>query len=334
MDWLRWWHGTVTDPKFQWVARKSDQGLGNVLAVWAAVLECASNATQCNADATRGNVASFDCNDFDVLLGLDDGCVQRIYDAMIEKKLIQEGRLSQWEARQPKREDSGNPSTGALSSTERSRLRREKQKRDATESNGKQRNAPACTARLDKSREEVNLSVPNGTGDKSPADPDPEKMTKDELWAAGKSILMEAGMPKAQCGTFVGKLVNDYEADIVVEAVRIAVVERPADPASFLKATCQRLKGERTDSGATRGPWFATDESILAKGAELGMHPLAGEAMITFKGRVQAAIDNGGKPVQQASGARITQLPMTHKGIKPEGLNLKALVRSTSGGDP
>lgn len=53
-------------------------------------------------------------------------------------------------------------------------------------------------------------------------------------------------MPKAQCGSYVGKLVKDYGDQIVIDAVRTAVVERPADAASFLKATCQTLAGQRT----------------------------------------------------------------------------------------
>lgn len=86
-------------------------------------------------------------------------------------------------------------------------------------------------------------SVPDGTGGEPPKSA--EDMTKDELWAVGKSLLVQAGMPGTQCGSFVGKLVKDYGDDIVVEAVRSAVIERPADPASFLKACCQRRKGER-----------------------------------------------------------------------------------------
>jgi hypothetical protein len=155
MDWFRWWHGTVTDPKFQWVARRCKQPAANVVSVWACLLECASNATQCNADATRGNVASFDCNVIDVLLGLDDGSVKAIFDAMTEKGLIENGRLTMWDARQPKREDSGNPNTGALSSTERSRLHREKVKREATHATEMQRNATHGNDREDKSREEI-----------------------------------------------------------------------------------------------------------------------------------------------------------------------------------
>lgn len=169
MDWFRWWHGTVTDPKFQWVARKSGQQVASVLAVWAVVLETGSTATQGNADATRGNVASLQCEDWDVALGLDDGAVQSIYNAMVAKGLIEDGRIVAWDARQPKREDGGDPNTGALSSTERSRLHRERKRREATQSNGAQRDATHATdlQRLDKSREEeskpteANASVPS-----------------------------------------------------------------------------------------------------------------------------------------------------------------------------
>jgi hypothetical protein len=70
-------------------------------------------------------------------------------------------------------------------------------------------------------------------------------MTRDELWSAGKSLLTQAGIPAKQCGSFVGKLVKDYGDAVVVEAVRAAVVARPADPAEYLKATCMRAIGQR-----------------------------------------------------------------------------------------
>lgn len=168
MDWFRWWHGTVTDPKFQWVARRCGEKVATVIAVWACLLECASTATQGNADATRGNVASFDCNDYDVLLGLEDGAVRKIFDAMTEKNLIADGRIAGWDGRQPKREDSGNPNTGALSSTERSRLRRERLKREETDATAMQRGATQGNDREEESREEEEDSstdVDDVTGD-------------------------------------------------------------------------------------------------------------------------------------------------------------------------
>jgi len=79
----------------------------------------------------------------------------------------------------------------------------------------------------------------------SSADQMPERMTKDEIWHSGKSLLMQSGMPRSQCGSFLGKLVRDHTAAVVVEAVRAAVVERPADPVSFLAAACKRRPGRR-----------------------------------------------------------------------------------------
>lgn len=87
-------------------------------------------------------------------------------------------------------------------------------------------------------------SVPDGTGGAPPA-MSAEERTKRELWRAGKSLLRDSGLPEAQCGSFVGRLVQDYGDAIVIDAVRAAVVAQPADPAEYLKAACQRMKGER-----------------------------------------------------------------------------------------
>lgn len=83
-------------------------------------------------------------------------------------------------------------------------------------------------------------SAPNGAGGKPPADP-----VKQEIWDAGRSMLLQARMPAKQVGSFLAKLVQDYAAPVVLEAVRAAVREQPADPASYLKACCMRLAGER-----------------------------------------------------------------------------------------
>jgi hypothetical protein len=87
------------------------------------------------------------------------------------------------------------------------------------------------------------ITVPDGTGGmaaKSAAD-----LTKDELWWAGKSLLAQAGIPKPQCGSIVGKLVKDYGDAVVIDAVRAAVVARPADPVEYMKAICMRAVGQR-----------------------------------------------------------------------------------------
>jgi len=85
-----------------------------------------------------------------------------------------------------------------------------------------------------------------------------EVLTKAELWTAGKSLLRTAGMPEAQCGSFVGKLCKDYDDAIVIDAVRETVVHQPADPASFLKSACQRLSGERRPKSSGKHAGFQT----------------------------------------------------------------------------
>ena len=98
MEWFRWYHGVVFDPKFKLVARKSGQPVTAVISVWAALLECASQA-EC-----RGDISSFDCENFDIGFDLPDGACQAIVDALEGKGLIHEGRLSRWEVRQPEPE--------------------------------------------------------------------------------------------------------------------------------------------------------------------------------------------------------------------------------------
>lgn len=99
MDWFRWHHGSVTDPKFQLVAKKAGVKPAEVLAVWACLLEEASQAED------RGNPGTIDFEAIDCLLGLDEGTTERIYQRMAERGLFTaEGRVEAWERRQPKRE--------------------------------------------------------------------------------------------------------------------------------------------------------------------------------------------------------------------------------------
>lgn len=141
MDWLKWWHGTVTDPKFQRVARISGACVADVLAVWACLLECASAVSDapvtacdatcdgcdaCDDDVTRGNVTRFDCDDHDVLLGFADGKTTAIVTAMAARGLIENGRIARWDDRQPNGRESSRKRRD--SSAERTRAYRERMK--------------------------------------------------------------------------------------------------------------------------------------------------------------------------------------------------------------
>ena len=99
IDWFRWHHGSVTDPKFQLVARRSGASLPDVLAVWAYLLEKASAAE------FRGCFGDIDCEAVDCLFGFDDGTTNAILTQMVDRSLIADEFVVAWEKRQPKRED-------------------------------------------------------------------------------------------------------------------------------------------------------------------------------------------------------------------------------------
>lgn len=152
IDWFRWHHGSVSDPKFQLVANKAGARFGDVIAVWAFILEKAS------ADTDRGAIGQLDFETMDFMLGAEAGTTTRILDAMTARGLICGNRITAWEKRQPKREDE--------TANERKRRQREREhelelsghteSRDVTQSH-----APVTHghARGEKRREEINTSA-------------------------------------------------------------------------------------------------------------------------------------------------------------------------------
>ena len=112
MEWLRWYHGACSDSKWQVIARRSGSNVGTVVAVWAALLEHASQ------DEERGSVEGFDPETFDAHYGFADGVCAAVVSAMTDKGMIAEGCIASCAKRQTKDE----------SATERKRLQREREK--------------------------------------------------------------------------------------------------------------------------------------------------------------------------------------------------------------
>lgn len=150
IDWFRWHHGSVTDPKFQLVARKAGASLPEVLAVWAFLLEKASAAD------FRGCFGEVDAEAVDCLFVLSDGTTDAILAAMVDRKLIADQYVVAWEKRQPKREDE--------TAAERKRRQREREHeikvaesvtgRSVTPCHAESRSVPAGHDRGEESREE------------------------------------------------------------------------------------------------------------------------------------------------------------------------------------
>lgn len=99
MEWFRWYHGTVSDPKFAIIAKRSEQPKHVVLSCWSAFLEHASTRKE------RGVLSGIDMEEIAIMLDLEIEQVDSVYQAMVSKNMIQEDRLSNWIKRQPKRED-------------------------------------------------------------------------------------------------------------------------------------------------------------------------------------------------------------------------------------
>lgn len=179
MDWFRWHHGSVSDPKFQLVARRSGASVAEVLAVWASLLEAASTAS------ARGSIGLPDFEAIDCALGLEEGAAARIFAAMEARGLVDgaEQRIVAWDKRQPKRERGDDDG-----STARVRAHREKS-RHATPGNANSDHGTPCNAterqetpRGEERREELTPPVaPSADAEGAappPSEPEPAKAGK------------------------------------------------------------------------------------------------------------------------------------------------------------
>ena len=125
MDWLRLWHDMPNDPKWRTIARVSGQPIALVQAMYVHLLVDASrNVTRGHVTVTKEDIAS--------ALDVTDEQVEAIFEAMQGRVMVGD-ELSGWDGRQPKREDSGNPETGAKSAAQRKRDQRERLKKEAEE---------------------------------------------------------------------------------------------------------------------------------------------------------------------------------------------------------
>lgn len=104
LPWFRWHTGTVTDPKWRVVASRADTSVANVVAVWATILEAASQSEE------RGIVTGWCAEDIAATIGIDPITVDRIWGAM-QGKVLDGQQLTGWAHRQPlrEREDNSTP---------------------------------------------------------------------------------------------------------------------------------------------------------------------------------------------------------------------------------
>lgn len=168
IEWFRSWHGAPTDPKWILIAKRSETQPGIVSAILWALFDHASQNRE-----HRGNVADFDVETYAAFSGFDEATIARVLECLEEKNVIEDGHLSAWEKRQPKREDN---------STERVRQHRNAVKRDETHGN----------ARVDKDKIREEKKEPRASAPVV-ADDYPEDF-REQFWSAYPN---KVGKPKA-----------------------------------------------------------------------------------------------------------------------------------------
>src|ERR1044072_88813 len=115
---LRWNHGTVTETRWRVIAARENVRVADVLAVYMVVVEHAS------AQDLRGSTGGVDYEEVAVTLGIDPDAVERILVGM-EGKAISGGAVIDFDQRH-----------GRSESTSAERMRRKREREQATRSDG------------------------------------------------------------------------------------------------------------------------------------------------------------------------------------------------------
>lgn len=218
-DWVRLWHDMPTDPKWRTIARKSGQRVGDVIAVFNFVICNASgNATE------RGKLKNFDCDDVASALDLQESDVAAIMDAMRGKVIDDDGKLTGWEKRQPKREDS--------TAFQRKQEWKERQ-RNAMERSGTQRNAPETETETDNTLAKASDAVAS---------------KRSEFWTNAKSYIGGKNP-----GGMIGKWLKDFDEVDVRRAITSAQAEGAVDPIPYIQRVLRKAKREAEEDSFT-GP--------------------------------------------------------------------------------
>ena len=177
----------------------------------------------------------------DCLLGLEDGATGAILAAMGERGLVEDGFVSAWEKRQPKRERTDN------TSTERSRAYRAKQ-HQAQQSDDEQRHATPCNAtqhqktpRGEESREEKKNTPPTPQGGEA-------KDGFGEFWECWPKN--DRKQDKAKCSALWERdNLGDVSAQIMADVKAKKTTRKWED--GFIEAPLVYLRNRRWEDAAT-----------------------------------------------------------------------------------
>lgn len=268
MQWVRWHHGTVTDPKWRVVAKRAQVSIADVVAVWAMMLEAASAN-----ENERGTIAGWDHEDVAFALDLETEAVERIWNIM-QGKVLEGQRLTGWSNRNPKREDD---------SSERVQRYRHRvthgnaRKRTVTHGNAVKRDVTPDKIREEKRREELTTTssssstpkVKRTSVPKYPQYPDEICDQLFESYKANRGNVAYATFRKWTAPLFP----NDYTTDQLIHA---------------MEAWCEYVEG----IGPEKAKWEKLPGWVenINRWARVGEMPLVDWNGVTERGRLCCGI--------------------------------------------
>lgn len=212
-DWVRLWHDMPTDPKWRVIARKSGQPLACVVALFTLMMTTASAAVE------RGCVEGLSIEDAAAALDMDEDAVAAIFAAM-EGRVVESGRLSGWDRRQPKREDSSTDRVKAFRERSATQVKRNEThvKHDATLD---------TDTDTDTELEKKDCSAAAPPLRVIEAEPTPAD-AEAELFAKGKSILGKSA------GGLIAKVLKAKGGNVALARAAIETASTKNDPREYL----------------------------------------------------------------------------------------------------
>jgi hypothetical protein len=270
-DWFRSWHGAPTDLKWLVIAKHANTTPGVVSAIVWALLDHASQVEE------RGDVSGFNCETYAAFSGFEEDTVRAVFSAMQAKHIIVDGRIAQWEKRQPKREDS---------SSGRVREHREKNRKHASKTPPSDDAPPAAPAQS------------SATESK----PTPEVLISPEALNLADEIAVAAGhelefVPPAWCGaayrvqTWISA---GWQPQLILQSVKAQMQRKrdgPPDRVQYFEKGIARAIAEHAQPLPNVIPLSAV--TIEAR------HGKATSAITAAADRLIAELESGGGQMRQ-----------------------------------
>lgn len=293
MEWFRLWHDMPNDPKWRTVARLSDQPIALVISVALHLMVDASrNVTRGHVTVTAEDIAS--------ALDVTEPDIEAIFTAM-QGRILHGDSLTGWEKRQPKREDAGNPETGAKSATERKRDERERKKAALQSTTVTQSHDPSRNVTLDKDKDKDKENKDIGAAAQKSDSEDKEPEAEGGKKKLGVRELVASGVDRQHAQDWLS---NRKTKRLPLTQTALDGVKREADkagmtlPEAIARAAAEGWAGFKASwlavPGATSGgtgEWWSSASTIIAEGKRFGIEQEPDEPMPTLRARIQAAKD-------------------------------------------